>query len=67
MQQALSILKKNIEEEMLERERVDSDEEVKERELGHRNDKIVFVNKFDAAKSSNIPRATTATKLPTES
>jgi hypothetical protein len=48
MDQALMILKKDIEGQIKERAAEDSDEEVKERELRQHNDKLVFINLYDS-------------------
>ena len=48
MDQALMILKKEIEGQIKERAAEDSDEEVKERELRQHNDKLLFINLYDS-------------------
>ena len=48
MDQALMILKKDIEGQIKERVAEDSDEEVKERELRQHNDKLLFINLYDS-------------------
>ena len=51
MDQALMILKKDIEGQMRERAAEDSDEEVKERELRQHNEKLLFINMYDSKTS----------------
>ena len=48
MDQALMILKKDIEGQIKERAAEDSDEEVKERELRQHNEKLLFINLYDS-------------------
>ena len=53
MKMALSIMKRELKEN--QREEIDSDEEVKQRELKQNNEKLLFINRADALQFKSCP------------
>lgn len=47
MDQVLKIMRRNIQDEVNQRANVDSDDEIKDKELRQFNEQIVYINKCD--------------------